>query len=459
MALINSISGIRGTIGGKQGEGLSPDLVVAFAAAYGNWIKNHSDKRKVVIGRDGRISGPIISQLVSTTLQTVGIDVLDLGFSTTPTVEMAVTMENAAGGIIITASHNPKHWNAMKLLNSTGEFLSAADAQQLKDIVKEGNIVYADVDNLGSYEKGEGHIEKHIEAILALPLVDRDAIAAKNFSVVVDAINSTGAMSIPPLLEALGVKEVSVINAEINGEFAHNPEPKKEHLDQICGELKNGNADVGFVVDPDVDRLAMVSNDGEMFGEEYTLVAVADYVLQHKKGNTVSNLSSSRALRDVTEKHGGKYFASAVGEVNVVTEMKKQNAVIGGEGNGGIIYGDLHYGRDALLGIALFLSHLAKSGKTCAELRASYPDYFMTKSKIDLQPGLDLVSILKKMETKYADTPKHTIDGLKLEFENEWVHLRKSNTEPIIRIYTESTSQESADALAERFRGELQELV
>lgn len=459
MSLINSISGIRGTIGGKQGEGLSPDLIVSFAAAYGNWIKNHSDKRTVVIGRDGRISGPIVSQLVSTTLQSVGINVLDLGFSTTPTVEMAVTMENAAGGIIITASHNPKQWNALKLLNSKGEFLSADDAQQLKDIVAEGNIMYAEVDDLGTYQKGEGHIEKHIEAILALPLVDKAAIAAKNYKVVVDAINSTGAMSIPPLLEALGVKDVSVLNADISGEFAHNPEPKKEHLGQICAEIKNNKADVGFVVDPDVDRLAMISEDGEMFGEEYTLVAVADYVLQSKKGNTVSNLSSSRALRDVTEKHGGKYFASSVGEVNVVAEMKKQNAVIGGEGNGGIIYGDLHYGRDALLGIALFLSHLAKSGKTCSELRASYPTYYMTKSKIDLEAGLDLAGILAKMESKYADTPKHTMDGLKLEFENEWVHMRKSNTEPIIRIYTESTSQESADALAARFQGELKSLV
>lgn len=459
MSLINSISGIRGIIGGKPGEFLTPNDVVSFTSAYAAWLKQNSEKRTVVIGRDGRISGPMVSQIVCGTLQNMGINVIDLGLSTTPTVEMAVPMEDAAGGIIITASHNPKEWNALKLLNEKGEFLSAADAGAMQKLIEEDEIVYEGVDALGSYEFKEGLIEAHIESILNLDLVDPKVIEAQNYKVVIDVINSSGAVALPPLLNALGVKDVIVLNGKPNGEFAHKPEPLKENLTQISEKVRETKAHLGFVVDPDVDRLAIVSEDGEMFGEEYTLVAVADYILQHKKGDTVSNMSSSRALRDVTEKAGGKHFASAVGEVNVVAEMKKRNAVIGGEGNGGVIYGDLHYGRDALLGIAFFLTHLAQKNMSCSALRATYPNYFMCKDKIALEKGLDLAAILGKMEKAYPDTPKHTHDGLKLEFENEWVHLRKSNTEPIIRIYTESGSQDSANTLAKKFKTELQSIA
>ncbi|MBU6261576.1 MAG: phosphoglucosamine mutase [Bacteroidetes bacterium] len=458
MALIKSISGIRGTIGGAPNESLSPLDIVRFSAAYGSWLLASSNgNKKVVIGRDGRISGEIVQSLVVNTLLSLGIDVIDLGLSTTPTVEMAVVFEKAAGGIILTASHNPKEWNALKLLNHKGEFISGADGAALLDIVKEDKYNFASVDHLGTQTKNDTALDTHIKAILAHPLVAVDAIKSSNFSIVVDAINSSGAFAVPQLLEALGVTNITVINAEVNGRFAHNPEPLPENLRELCSEVLKQNASMGIAVDPDVDRLCFVCEDGTLFGEEYTLVAVADYVLQNKKGNTVSNMSSTRALRDVTEKHGGTYTPSAVGEVNVVAKMKATNAVIGGEGNGGIIVPELHYGRDALIGIALFLSHLAKEKKTVQQLRNTYPDYFMSKNKIELTPGFDLEKIFSHLKDKYKNHSINTEDGLKIDFESDWVHLRSSNTEPIIRIYAESNSQNVADNIAQKLMKDIQE--
>ena len=460
MTLIKSISGIRGTIGGKPDEGLSPVDIVRFTSAYGTWLqKNKTDKLKVVIGRDARISGEMVSNIVVGTLQGLGIDVIDLGYSTTPTVEVAVPMENADGGIILTASHNPKQWNALKLLNNKGEFISGEDGSELLEIAEANAFNYADVDDLGGYTKDDSYLEKHIQSILAMDLVDVEAIKRKNYKVAIDCVNSTGGIFLPALLQALGVSNIIELYCEPNGQFPHNPEPLPENLTEISKQIKAQGADVGFVVDPDVDRLCMVCENGEMFGEEYTLVAVADYILKHTKGNTVSNLSSTRALRDVTEKNGGKYFASAVGEVNVVNMMKTNSAVIGGEGNGGIIYPASHYGRDALVGIALFLTHFAKSEfDTCSALRASYPDYYISKNKIQLTPEIDVDDILVKMAEKYSNEDVNTIDGVKINFAEEWVHLRKSNTEPIIRIYSESKSMGDADALANKIIGEIKQI-
>lgn len=461
MALIKSISGIRGTIGGKTGEGLTPVDAVKFAAAYGTWLtrKNNNKKYTVVIGRDARISGEMVRQLVGATLQGLGINVIDLGLSTTPTVEIAVPMEKADGGIILTASHNPKQWNALKLLNEKGEFVDGADGADILSIAENEDFNFAEVDDLGSYKSDDTYIDKHIQEVLNLPLVDADAIKNASFTVAIDAVNSTGGIAIPALLKALGVNNIVELYCEPTGHFPHNPEPLKEHLGDISKAVVDNKADVGIVVDPDVDRLALICNDGSMFGEEYTLVACADYVLANTPGNTVSNMSSSRALRDVTEKHNGSYKASAVGEVNVVKQMKATNAIIGGEGNGGIIYPESHYGRDSLVGVALFLSHLAKTGMTSRELRDSYPNYFMSKNKIQLTPELDVDNLLVKMEERYVAEKPNTIDGVKIDFANEWVHLRKSNTEPIIRIYTESGSQESADELALRIIDEIKEVA
>jgi len=461
MTLIKSISGIRGTIGGKAGDNLTPLDAVKFASAYGIWLlERNPDKEKltIVLGRDARISGKMISSLVANTLVGLGIDIIDLGLSTTPTVEVAVTLENANGGIIITASHNPKEWNALKLLNEKGEFLNSADGAQILTIAENGSMSYEEVDNLGIYKKRKNFMDRHIDEVLNLELVDINAIRAANFKVVVDAVNSTGGIVIPALLEKLGVSCIKLY-CEPNGEFPHNPEPLKEHLGDISQLVVKEVADLGIVVDPDVDRLALVCEDGSMFGEEYTLVACADYVLSQNKGNTVSNLSSSRALRDITRKHGGTYEASAVGEVNVVELMKKNKAIIGGEGNGGIIYPASHYGRDSLVGVALFLTHLAKLKVSCKELRDSYPSYFMSKNKIQLTPQIDVDKILETMVAKYRGEEVSTIDGVKIDFETEWVHLRKSNTEPIIRVYTESTSQKNADRLAERIMIEINEIV
>jgi phosphomannomutase len=461
VTLIKSISGIRGTIGGPAGQGLTPLDVVKYTAAYGTWaIAQKSGSKLIVIGRDARISGEMVSRLVAATLQGLGLDVLDLGLSTTPTVEMAVPARKAAGGIILTASHNPKQWNALKLLNAAGEFLSAADGEQVLALAESEGFDFAPVTKLGSYATDDTFLTTHIEAILALPLVDVDAIRAHKFRVVVDAVNSSGGVAVPQLLAALGVETVEKIHCEPTGDFAHNPEPLPEHLRDIAKVLERGGFDVGIVVDPDVDRLALVSENGEMFGEEYTLVAVADYVLKaNGGGNTVSNLSSTRALRDVTEKHGGTYTAAAVGEVNVVTKMKETGAIIGGEGNGGIIFPELHYGRDALVGIALFLTHLAKSGLTMSRLRNSYPSYFISKNKIELTPDIDTDQVLVKMEQRYAKQPVNTIDGVKIEFGKEWVHLRKSNTEPIIRIYAESDSNATAEHLAQKIIADIKEII
>ncbi len=461
MSLIKSISGIRGTIGGKVGNNLTPVDTVKFAAAYGSWlIKRNSNqpKLKVIIGRDARISGKMVSSLVANTLVGMGIDVLDLGLSTTPTVEIAVPLEKADGGIILTASHNPKQWNALKLLNEKGEFLDATDGQLILDAAENDDYIFTEVDNLGNYAKEKGYMDKHIDEVLKLDLVDVDAIKNANFKVVVDAVNSTGGLVIPDLLKRLNVECIKLY-CEPNGQFPHNPEPLKEHLTDISELVVKEKADLGIVVDPDVDRLALVCEDGTMFGEEYTLVACADYVLSKTKGNTVSNLSSSRALRDVSEKHGGTYQASAVGEVNVVQLMKDADAVIGGEGNGGIIYPASHYGRDSLVGVALFLSHLAQLKVSCKTLRESYPSYFMSKNKIQLTPELDVDAILIAMADAYKNEDVNTIDGVKIDFENEWVHLRKSNTEPIIRIYTESTSQDNAEALAKRVMDEIAKIA
>ncbi|MDE3740567.1 phosphoglucosamine mutase [Maribacter polysaccharolyticus] len=460
MTLIKSISGIRGTIGGKTGDNLTPVDAVKFAAAYGVWLKEYSkkDDLKVVIGRDARISGEMIQHLVVSTLVGLGIDVIDLDLSTTPTVEIAVPMEKADGGIILTASHNPKQWNALKLLNEKGEFLDASQGARILEIAENEDFVFADVDDLGSVTKNDAYIDIHVDEVLDLPLIDADTIRKAKFKVVVDGVNSTGGIAIPKLLETLGV-EVVKLYCNPNGQFPHNPEPLKEHLGDICELVVKEKADFGIVVDPDVDRLAFISNDGEMFGEEYTLVACADYVLGKTKGNTVSNLSSSRALRDITEKHGGTYEAAAVGEVNVVTKMKGNKAIIGGEGNGGIIYPESHYGRDALVGTALFLMLMAEKGGTVKDLRDSYPSYFMSKKKIQLTPELDVDGILKTMADKYAGEQISTIDGVKVDFAENWVHLRKSNTEPIIRIYTEAKSQNEADALADRIIDEIKAVV
>ncbi|WP_299523020.1 phosphoglucosamine mutase [uncultured Lutibacter sp.] len=460
MSLIKSISGIRGTIGGVVNNNLTPIDTVKFAAAYGMWLKNHSSKENltVILGRDARISGKMVSSLVGNTLVGLGINVVDIGLSTTPTVEVAVVLDNADGGIIITASHNPKQWNALKLLNNKGEFLNAADGEEVLKIAENDSYIFSEVDELGKFRKKQNYINKHIKEVLNLELVDIEAIKKAKLKVVVDAVNSTGGIAIPALLEKLGVECVELY-CEPNGEFPHNPEPLKEHLTDISELVVKEKADLGIVVDPDVDRLALVCEDGSMFGEEYTLVACADYVLGKTKGNTVSNLSSSRALRDVTEKHGGKYQASAVGEVNVVELMKKTNAIIGGEGNGGIIYPESHYGRDSLVGVALFLSHLAHSKVSCKQLRESYPNYYMSKNKIELTPQINVDEILSTIAAKYINEDVITIDGVKINFKTEWVHLRKSNTEPIIRIYTESTSQISADELAQRFISEIKEIV
>lgn len=460
MALIKSISGIRGTIGGGTGDNLTPLDVVRFTAAYGSMLLDSGEDVQVVIGRDGRISGPMVSSLVSQTLLGMGIGVIDLGPSTTPTVEMAVVAERAAGGIIITASHNPKEWNALKLLNSAGEFISAEAGATVLERAARESFQFAPVDKLGSYRLDESHLDKHIAALVGHELVDREVIAARKFKIVVDAVNSTGATTVPALLTALGVREadITVLNAEVNGRFAHNPEPLPENLSQLSNAVNKSGADLGIAVDPDVDRLVLVCEDGSMFGEEYTLVAVADYVLGRRKGDTVSNLSSSRALRDVTEKHGGKYHPSAVGEVNVVKKMKEVNAVIGGEGNGGIIVPDLHYGRDALAGIALFLTFLARSGKSVKQIRNSYPDYFISKNKIELQQGADLSGIFDRIRGKYKSQPANTVDGLRIEFDNDWVHLRASNTEPIVRIIAESRFETTANNIALKLMQDIKEL-
>ncbi len=461
MTLIKSISGIRGTIGGKVNDGLTPVDAVKFAAAYGTWLinRNNQKKLKVVVGRDARISGQMISDLVISTLVGLGIDVVNLGLSTTPTVEMAVAMENAQGGIILTASHNPKQWNALKLLNELGEFISGSDGEEVLNIAEKESFIFADVDDLGKVTETDEYLKKHIDAILALPLVDKESIESANFSIVVDAVNSTGGIFVPAMLEALGVKKITKLYCEPTGHFPHNPEPLPEHLTDLSDKIKEVGADIGFTVDPDVDRLAIVCEDGSMFGEEYTLVAVADYVLTHTPGSTVSNLSSTRALRDITEERGLLYSAAAVGEVNVVSKMKETKAVIGGEGNGGIIYPDLHYGRDSLVGIALFLSHLAHKKITVSALRNSYPTYTISKNKIELTPSIDVDSILEKMALKYASCEVDTIDGVKIYIEKEWVHLRKSNTEPIIRIYSESATEHKANELAEKIIREIREMI
>lgn len=460
MTLIKSISGIRGTIGGSPGEALTPVDIVKFAAAFGTWIKSHNGK-KVIIGRDARPSGEMVSQLVASTLKGLGLHVIDLGLSTTPTVELAVINEKAGGGIILTASHNPVQWNALKLLNDKGEFISGADGAEVLALAEAEQFDFAPVEKLGTYTINDSYIQKHIALILKHKLVDVKAIQNAKFKIAVDAVNSTGGIAVPKLLKALGVKKVVKLYCEPTGKFPHNPEPLPEHLKVISNTVKKQKCDLGIVVDPDVDRLALIQEDGKAFGEEYTLVAVADYILSKRKGNTVSNLSSTRALRDVTEKRNGNYFAAAVGEVNVVTKMKETNAVIGGEGNGGIIVPDFHYGRDALIGIALFLTHLAKSKLKASELRKTYPAYFISKNKIELTPQINVDQVLEKVKQKYAAEKINTIDGVKIDFEREkeWVHLRKSNTEPIIRIYAESQNEKKADELAQRIINDIKNII
>lgn len=460
MTLIKSISGIRGTIGGQPGQNLTPLDVVKFTAAYGTMLlEKRPENLKIVIGRDGRISGKMISDLVVSTLIALGFEVIDLGWSTTPTVEMAVTFENATGGIILTASHNPKEWNALKLLNDKGEFISAEEGSQLLDIAEQEAFNFAKIQKIGSHSLNDQLIHKHIDAILQHPLVDKKAIAARGFKIVVDGVNSTGSIFVPALLKALGVTEILVINEEVTGDFAHNPEPLEENLNELINIVEKKGYDLGIAVDPDVDRLVFVNEDGTLFGEEYTLVAVADYYLSKKKGNTVSNMSSTRALRDITEKHGGEYYPAAVGEVNVVAKMKAVNAVIGGEGNGGIIDPELHYGRDALVGIGLFLSHLAHFGKTISQLRATYPNYIISKNKINLDPSVDVPKIFASIQEQYKNQPINTEDGLKIEFDTDWVHLRTSNTEPIIRIYAESTSETTAENIAKKIMSDIKALL
>lgn len=461
MALIKSVSGIRGTIGGKVSENLTPLDIVKFTAAFGSWLKSKNDPVRVVVGRDARISGEMLNRLVCSTLQALSIDVIDLGLSTTPTVEIAVTSEKASGGIILTASHNPMQWNALKLLNDDGEFLSASDGEEVLRLAEQQQFDFAPVTKLGKIEYREDYFRKHIDMILDLPLVDAHAIRNRNFRIVVDAVNSTGGIVVPMLLEDLGVS-VTKIHCEPNGYFPHNPEPLPEHLTDICREIQKGKYDLGIAVDPDVDRLALICEDGTPFGEEYTLVAVADYVLRNESGdrrNTVSNLSSTRALRDLTEKHGGRYFASAVGEVHVVTAMKEHDAVIGGEGNGGVIYPDLHYGRDALVGIALFLSHLANADMPVSRLRSGYPNYIISKNKIELTPEIDMDEVLEGVKAKYRKQPINTTDGVRIEFDKEWVHLRKSNTEPIIRIYAEADLEAKAETLARKIITDIKEII
>ncbi|MEN9522264.1 MAG: phosphoglucosamine mutase [Bacteroidota bacterium] len=459
MTLIKSISGIRGTIGGKPSESLSPLDVVKYTAAFATFIYENSGKKKMVVGRDARISGQMVEHLVIGTLISMGFEVVNLGLSTTPTVEIAVPDENAGGGIILTASHNPKEWNALKLLNHLGEFISEKEGQKVLKIAEKEKYVFADVNDLGSSRNDDSYFQKHIDKILALPLVDKDIIAKKEFKIVVDGINSTGSIVVPMLLKQLGVKEVVVLNETPNGKFAHNPEPLPEHLVAIANEVKHKKFDLGIVVDPDVDRLCFVTEEGQMFGEEYTLVAIADYILQNKKGNSVSNLSSTTALKDITVKHGGEHFGAAVGEVNVVALMKEKNAVIGGEGNGGIIYPELHYGRDALVGIALFLTHLAKSGKTTKLLRNIYPDYVISKNKITLTKGTDVDVVLEKIADKYKNEDLNNTDGLKITMSEGWVHLRKSNTEPIIRVYAESRYENIANNMALKIMKDIQETM
>lgn len=459
MTLIKSISGIRGTIGGTAGNGLTPQDIVKYTTAFGNWVIQTSGKKKIVIGRDARISGEMVRNLVVGTLQSIGIDVVDLGLSTTPTVEIAVPDENAGGGIIITASHNPKQWNALKLLNDKGEFITDEDGKAVLELAENPDITYADVDELGSVMNDDTYLKKHIDKILALPLVDVEAIRKANFSVAIDCVNSTGGIFVPALLNALGVQTIHELYCEPDGNFPHNPEPLPENLVALAEEVISKKADLGIAVDPDVDRLCFVCENGAMFGEEYTLVTVADYILKHTPGNTVSNLSSTRALRDVTEASGNTYSAAAVGEVNVVNKMKETNAIIGGEGNGGIIYPESHYGRDALVGIALFLTHLAKTGGTISALRNSYPEYYISKNKITLTPEMDIDALLLKVEEMYKDKPYSTIDGLKIEFDKEWVHLRRSNTEPIIRIYSESSSESNAQNLAGKIIADIKSIL
>ena len=462
MTLIKSISGIRGTIGGKPDEALTPLDIVKYTSAFGKLIAQTANSKSVtvVVGRDARMSGAMVSGIVCATLSGMGIHVIDLGLSTTPTVEMAVTELKADGGIILTASHNPKQWNALKLLNSKGEFISEETGKELLALASTNNFEYANVNELGKYTENKDFLNTHIDKILALPYVDKDAVRKADFSIVIDAINSSGSIAVPALLEKLGVRKIQTINATPNGDFAHNPEPLPEHLNELSQTVLKQKAHLGISVDPDVDRLAFVSEDGEMFGEEYTLVAVADYVLkQHKKGNTVSNLSSTRALRDVTELNGGTYSASAVGEVNVVKMMKESKAVIGGEGNGGIILPELHYGRDALVGIAIFLTHLAKFGKPVSVLRSSYPSYYISKNKIELTPEINVDKVLEQVKQKYKNQPINTVDGVKIEFDKEWVHLRKSNTEPIIRIYSESQTQSTAESLAKKIISDIKEII
>jgi phosphomannomutase len=469
LTLIKSISGIRGTIGGKAGDALTPTDIVKFTAAFGYLMKQNHATCKMVVGRDARISGEMVNSLVCGTLMGLGIDVIDLGLSTTPTVEMAVVMEGAQGGIILTASHNPKQWNALKLLNHKGEFISDEIGREVLSIADGDKIEFAEVDKLGKRTENNTYIQKHIDAILAIDLVDVEAIKAKKFKVVVDAVNSTGGIAVPQLLRALGVTDIIEIYCTPDGKFPHNPEPLPENLTAISGEVRRNNADIGIVVDPDVDRLALVSEDGSMFGEEYTLVSIADYVLKNTseeklarlgyQRNSVSNLSSTRALRDITEKHGGTYAASAVGEVNVVKMMKDTHAVIGGEGNGGIIFPELHYGRDSMIGIALFLSHLAKFGKICSMLRESYPDYTIAKKKIELTPDINIDRLMLQIKDKYKKQPINEVDGLKIEFDKEWVHLRRSNTEPIIRIYAESQSENTANSLAEKLISDMKQFI
>ncbi len=460
MTLIKSISGIRGTIGGKPGDNLTPVDVVKFAAAFGTWVKNRKGK-KIVIGRDARISGKMVSDLVCNTLQGLGLHVVDVGLSTTPTVEMAVPMEKASGGIILTASHNPIQWNALKLLNEKGEFISAEDGATVLQLAESESFDFASVTELGQYVYNDTYLKKHIDKIVKHKWVDANAIAKAKFKIAVDGVNSSGGFAVPALLNALGVKKIVSLYAEPTGKFAHNPEPLPENIKAICKTVKAEKCDLGIVVDPDVDRLAFIQEDGKPFGEEYTLVAVADYVLKKKKGNTVSNLSSTRALRDVTEKNGGVYAAAAVGEVNVVNKMKEIKAILGGEGNGGVIFPDLHYGRDAMVGIALFLTHLAKSGKSVSELRKTYPAYFISKNKIESTPAIDVDKVLAEVRKKYQHEKVNTIDGVKIDFESEkeWVHLRKSNTEPIIRIYAESQSEKKANLLAEKIITDIKQIA
>ncbi|HLR37770.1 MAG TPA: phosphoglucosamine mutase [Chitinophagaceae bacterium] len=458
MSLIKSISGIRGTIGGRIGEGLTPLDIVKFATAYGVWLKEQNEKaKKVVVGRDGRISGDMVQGLVINSLRGIGLDVVNLDYSTTPTVEIAVTGEQADGGIILTASHNPAQWNALKLLNEKGEFLSAEAGERVLDIAEREDFDFAGIKDLGQIESDNSYLQKHIDAVLNHPLVDAEAIKAKKFKLILDPINSTGSIFVPALLKALGIEDITIINGEVTGKFEHNPEPLPENLVELSNEVRKQDADLGIAVDPDVDRLCFICENGEPFGEEYTLVAVADYILSKKVGNTVSNLSSTRALKDVTLKHGGAYFPAAVGEVNVVNKMKEVEAVIGGEGNGGVIDPELHYGRDALVGIGLFLTHLALSGKSISSLRGQYPSYFISKNKLELDQDTDIKEIFNKISDKYKNCPQNKIDGLKIEFDEDWVHMRPSNTEPIIRIYAESQFETTAQNIANRIMEDIHE--